>query len=70
MIFLNVKNIATNRMITPANPNSCPLNGNIPRTVVADPTPIREVKTTDPHDAQPTPIRLVIIPAKETPISV
>lgn len=70
MILLSVKKIATNKMIMPANPNSCPLNGNTPKTVVADPIPIRDVKTTDPHDAQPTPIRLVIIPAKETPISV
>ena len=54
----------------PANPNSCPLNGITFNTAVADPIPIREVKTTDPHDAQPTPIRLVTIPTKEAPISV
>lgn len=54
----------------PTKPNSCPRNGNIPNTVVAVPNPIKEVRTTDPHDAHPTPSKLVATPAKETPISV
>lgn len=36
---------------------------------VADPSPTSEVKTTDPHDAQPTPNKLAVTPASETPIS-
>ena len=54
----------------PINPNSCPLNGNTPSTVVAEPNPIKEVSRTDPHEAHPTPSKLVATPAKETPISV
>lgn len=62
--------MAINNIAIPKKPNSCPLNGSIPITVVAVPNPIREVKSTEPHDAHPTPSKLVAIPAKDTPISV
>lgn len=53
----------------PTKPNSCPRNGNSPNTIVVEPNPIKEVKTTDPHDVHPTPSKLAITPAKEKPIS-
>ena len=51
----------------PTNPNSCPRNGNIAKTIVVEPNPMSDVKTTDPQDAHPTPNKLVAMPAKETP---
>ena len=58
-----------NRMAMPTIPNSCPLNGSTPKTVVAEPNPMSEVNTTEPHEAQPTPNKLVATPTKDTPIS-
>ena len=56
-------------MAMQTKPNSCPLNGNTPKTVVAEPNPISEVNTTEPHEAQPTPNKLVTTPIKDTPKS-
>jgi len=53
----------------PTNPNSCPRNGNIAKTIVAELNPMIDVKTTDPQDAHPTPNKLVATPAKDTPQS-
>ena len=56
-------------MAIPRKPNSWPLKGKIPNTVEAELSPIKEVSTTDPQDAQPTPNRLVATPRRDTPIS-
>lgn len=60
--------MANKRMLIPTKPNSCPLKGKNPSTAVADPKPINDVKTTDPHDAQPTPNILVATPKTDIPI--